>query len=100
MKLPIYAVLVGRVSFLQTLIVVLLCFFLFFLVDGVLFYVVLFLVFDLKKHAHSADLKKRTFIKIKKEKMWKILRSAFSVKICCAFMTVEHIISSTIIAHS
>lgn len=41
MKLPIYAVLVGRVSFLHTLIVVS-CFSSFsLLIDGVLFYVVL-----------------------------------------------------------
>lgn len=97
MKLPIYAVLVGRVSFLQTLIVVLVCFFCYFW-SMVFVLCCPFSRFGLKKHAHSADLKKRTFIKIKKEEMWKILRSAFSVKICCAFMTVERI-SSTIIAH-
>lgn len=50
MKLPIYAILVGWVSFLHTLIVV--------LVRWCLFYVVIFFLFLGKKHAHSSDKKR------------------------------------------
>lgn len=60
MKLPIYAVLVGRVSFLHTLIVVsgiLVRLLLFFYLDRWCFlvHVLLFFLFLGKKHAHSAD---------------------------------------------
>lgn len=55
MKLPIYAVLVGRVSFLHTLIVVLVRF------DQWCFVLCCLLFFSFlgKTHAHSADLRKR-----------------------------------------
>lgn len=76
MKLPIYAVLVGRVSFLHTLIVVLVCFW------SVVFVYVVFISSLLGKEACAqCRLKKRTFIKIKS--VLKLCLPAFHVKQSC-----------------